>query len=73
MPGDEQVGPLRIIGARWTKRVNQLRIRCVPCKREFEHPANRWMVSCPWCGLGVKLAAIRSYGMAERIDAKGGS
>jgi ribosomal protein S27E len=40
----------KIVDARWTERVNMLKVRCPNCKHELEHPANRTHARCPNCG-----------------------
>ena len=49
----------RIIGARWTPKVNMLKIRCGRCDAIFEHRADRWTVRCPSCGKQGGLGKIR--------------
>ena len=48
---------MKIVGARWTPRVNMLVIVC-DCGREFEHRADRWRVRCT-CGCQGHLAELR--------------
>ncbi len=50
---------MKIVGARWTSRVNQLTIECTPCRQTFEHPANRWQARCPRCGHPENLGKLR--------------
>ena len=49
----------RIVGARWTCRINMLKIECGYCGGEFEHRSDRWRVRCPDCGEVGGLKQIR--------------
>jgi len=54
---------MTIIDARWTKRMNQLRLRC-DCGQEWWHWANQRKGPRPWT---VRHAALRRYGVTNRI------
>jgi len=41
---------MKIIGAVWAPTSNRMAIEC-DCGRKFWHPANRWIATCPSCGL----------------------
>lgn len=48
---------MKIIGVRWTAKINMLAIRC-GCGRDFEHRADRWRVRCR-CGAVEDLGRLR--------------
>lgn len=50
---------MEIVEARWTPRVNLLRVRC-GCGKEHEHRADRWTVRCPHCGALDHLGSLRA-------------
>jgi len=50
---------MKVIGARWTEKVNILKLRC-DCGVEFEHPANRKWAECPACKKGVDTLGLKA-------------
>lgn len=59
---------MRIVDAKWGRFVNLMVILCERegdgagangCGKEFNHPANRWAVSCPHCHRTDRLDRIR--------------
>ena len=60
-------GSTRIIGARWTKRFNLLKMSCGRCNAIFEHRADRWTIRCPSCGKQAGLGKVReAYARSNR-------
>jgi len=49
---------MQIIDAKWTPRVNLLKIKC-PCGNEFWYRADRWRVKCPECDYEDYLGPMR--------------
>ena len=50
---------MQIIDAKWTPKVNLLKIKCRRCGNEFWHRADRWRVKCPECNYEDHLGPIR--------------
>jgi hypothetical protein len=49
---------MKIVDARWTKKINMLVILCA-CNKTFEHRADRWAVKCPTCSRVAHLHDLR--------------
>jgi len=49
---------MKIIDAKWTPKVNLLKIKC-SCGEEFWHRADRWTLQCPRCGQREGIVAVR--------------
>lgn len=49
---------MKIIGAGWTAKINQLVIFC-SCGYNFNHRADRWEVHCNVCGARSRLRKLR--------------
>ena len=56
---------MQLIDAKWTPKVNLLKIRC-PCGNEFWHRADRRKVKCPECDYDWHLGAIREQYRLEK-------
>ncbi len=49
---------MKIVGARWTPKVNKYVIAC-KCGKRFEHATNRWKVVCRGCGARGLVKVLR--------------
>jgi len=56
---------MKIMGARWTPKVNMLLIHC-SCNSTFEVRADRWNVRCPSCGKDEHLSKLRDGYVKEK-------
>ncbi len=57
---------VNIVDTRWTSHVNIHMMKCQRCGMYFEHPANRWIVSCPRCGVRESLDRLREAFVQEQ-------
>lgn len=56
---------MKLLGARWTARVNFLQVRC-DCGKEFEHRADRWHIKCPVCVRNTTINSVRNQPLIVR-------
>lgn len=49
---------MKMVDARWSRRVNMLTIQC-DCGARFDHPANRRIMQCPKCRRTASVETVR--------------
>ena len=59
---------MKIMTAEWTSIVNMLVVVC-DCGKRFKHRTDRWVVTCPDCGLSTNLSRLRDEWALSRPPA----